>query len=116
MKITNDYEFISIAKNFYNNGEGNTEVEFEKDLRVFKQLQHQLGKYHRGERRNVREIVNYYIILSNLFSLAVDVMLRYKIQQHLHPYIATLQYIFKNRPKDQNCFSEELYNDIKEIL
>lgn len=114
--ITSDYDFKMIARNFYNNHAGNTEYDFEKDLKLFNTMKNQLLKYISGEKDNIRIILNTYITLSNVFSIAADVMLRYKMPHHLHPYIAVFPKIFKGKIEDKNCFSYEFYQDVMEIL
>lgn len=117
LKITNEQDFYMIARNFYNNSEGNTECQFEKDIRLINSLKGQFKKYSNApDTCDLRLMLNYYIVLSNVFGLAVDVMLRYRIPQEYHSYLAVLPSITKGKKEDPNCFSYELYNNFKEML
>ena len=117
LSITSEQDFYLIARNFYNNGQGNTEEQFKQDLRIISSLKTQLKKYYVNPAEcDLRLLLNYYIVLSNVFGIAVDVMLRYRVPQHLHPYLAVLPVLIKDKAIDYNCFSEELYNDFKSKL
>lgn len=116
LKITNEQDFYIIARNFYNNSEGNTESQFEKDIRIINSLKGLFKKYNNDPSScDLRLMLNQYIILSNVFGIAVDVMLRYRIPQEYHSYLAVLPTVVKGKKEDPNCFSYELYNDFKEM-
>lgn len=117
LKIKNEQDFYLIARNFYNNSEGNTEYQFEQDIRLINSLKNQLKKYHNDPYAcDLRCMLNTYIILSNIFGVAIDVMLRYRIPQEYHSYLSVLPKITKGKIEDKNCFSYELYRKFKEIL
>ena len=117
LTIANEQEFYLIARNFYNNGQGNTEEQFRQDIRIISSLKNQLKKYHIApEECDLRLLLNNYIILSNVFGIAADVMLRFRIPQDLHQYLAVLPVLIKDKPIDDNCFSHDLYNDFKSKL
>lgn len=116
LKISNEQEFYLIARNFYNNGEGNTEAQFEKDLRLISSLKGQLKKYSNNpEGCDLRLMLNQYITLNNVFGIAADIMLRFRVPPELHTYLAVLPKITKGKKEDPNCFSYELYYDFKEM-
>ena len=116
LKITNEQDFYLIARNFYNNGQGNTEDQFRQDLRLISSLKSQLKKYQTGSGYDLRLMLNNYIILSNVFGIAVDVMLRFRVPQQLHPYLAVFPVLLKGKLKDPDCFSIDLYNEFKVML
>ena len=116
MTIKNEQDFYLIARNFYNNSAGNTEEQFQRDLRLIGTLKNYLKKYELKEEYDLRAILNVYITLTNIFGLATDVILRYRCPANLHPYLAVLSKVMTGKKEDPDVFSYEFYRDFKNNL
>lgn len=116
MHITSDADLLLIARSFYHNRAGNTELQFRNDLRNITYLQRELVSYTRGEEYSLQRMLNLYITLTNLFGVVTDLMLRYSMPQDLHPMIAVFPVVLKGKTYDPDCFSHKLYNDLQSII
>ena len=116
MTIKNEQEFYIIARNFYNNSAGNTEDQFQRDLRLIGTLKTYLKKYEMKEDYDLRAILNIYITLTNIFGMATEVILRYRCPANFHPYLAVLSKIMTGKQEDPDVFSYEFYREFKNNL
>lgn len=116
MTIKNEQDFYLIARNFYNNSAGNTEDQFQRDLRLIGTLKTYLKKYELKEDYDLRAILNVYITLTNVFGMATDIILRYKCSSNFHPYLAVLSKLMTGKKEDPDVFSYELYQDFQQNL
>ena len=116
MSIKNEQDFYLIARNFYNNSAGNTEEQFQRDLRLIGTLKTYLKKYELKEDYNLRAILNVYITLTNIFGMATDIILRYRCPANYHPYLAVLSKIMNGKQEDPDVFSYELYQDFQKNI
>lgn len=116
MTIKNEQDFYLIARNFYNNSAGNTEDQFQRDLRLIGTLKTYLKKYEIKEDYDLRAILNVYITLTNVFGIATDIILRYKCSANFHPYLAVLSKIITGKKEDPDVFSYELYKDFQQNI
>lgn len=117
IRIRNENDFLMIARQFYHNNEGNTEQQFQQDLRLIANLKLMIERYIKEDQKfNARLMLNIYIILRNIFGIATDILLRYKLPDNLHPYFNTISFVISGKMFDYSVFDDNLLKLLQDTI
>ena len=85
----NEDNFLLFAIKNYENPQAVTKEDFDKDLNHFKYIKRLLKRYKNTGQLKTHLLLNYFIILYNIFGEAATPMLFFKIEQELWPSMKT---------------------------
>jgi hypothetical protein len=97
-ELTEDNFLLFAIKN-YQNPQGVTRDDFERDLNHFKYVKRLLKKYDKSGVLRLPLIINHLIILYNVFGEATTPMLFFKVDSELWPVLKTIV-VFLNKLPD----------------
>jgi hypothetical protein len=109
--------FALLAARYYRNFDPSFTDEFFKDLTKFSLIDKMLSRYEKDQTINVRLILNYLIILGNVFEVeGLRILFEYRIKNKhlLKPFLQYLNYL---RPYDWQDVSLdiEILHKLREI-
>ncbi len=94
MKITED-NILRVAMRAYDNFSINTVEEFEKDFNRYTLIQRQFTNYTKGNKFNVRLLINHFICFTNVFSYISKDLLLFLIHDKYLKQLNSVLFIFK---------------------
>lgn len=109
-EITEDNFLLFAIKN-YQNAQGLTQDDFEKDLNHFKYIKRLLKKYKKSGQIKLHLILNHFIIVYNIFGDAATPMLFFKIDSELWPQLKTFVVFLNKLPEYPKCYIHEVNLD-----
>lgn len=109
-EITEDNFLLFAIKN-YQNAQGLTQDDFEKDLNHFKYIKRLLKKYKKSGQIKLHLILNHFIIVYNIFGDAATPMLFFKIDAELWPQLKTFVVFLNKLPEYPKCYIHEVNLD-----
>lgn len=110
---------IMFAMKHYSNPQGDTQTEFNEDMKRFKYIKRLLRKYDDTGDLKERLILNHIIVLNNVFgNEASATLLLFKIEQEYWAILKTFL-VFLNTIKDEELpnvqISKNLLNNLEKI-
>lgn len=106
-ELTEDNFLLFAIKN-YENPQGVTKDDFEKDLNHFKYIKRLLKKYKKSGTLKLHLLLNHFIILYNIFGEAATPMLFFKIDKELWSCLKTFIVFLNKLPEYPKCYIHEL--------
>jgi hypothetical protein len=104
----NDDNFLLFAIKNYENPQGLTKEDFDKDLNHFKYIKRLLKRYKNKGELKVNLLLNHFIILYNIFGEATTPMLFYKLDADLWSTMKTFIVFLNKLPDYPHCQIHEL--------
>ena len=104
--------FILFAIKNYQNPQGVTKEDFDKDLNHFKYIKRLLKKYKKTGILKLHLILNHFIILYNIFGEAATPMLFFKIDKELWESLKTFIVFLNKLPEYPKCYIHEIPLDL----
>lgn len=109
-ELTEDNFLLFAIKN-YQNPQGVTKDDFEKDLNHFKYIKRLLKKYKKTGVLKLHLILNHFIVLYNIFGDATTPMLFFKIDSYLWSPLKTFILFLNKLPEFPKCYIHEIEID-----
>jgi hypothetical protein len=107
----NDENFLLFAIKNYENPQGLTKDDFEKDLNHLKYIKRLLKRYKNTGDLKINLILNHFIILYNIFGDATTSMLFYKLERDLWPTMKTFIVFLNKLPDFPHCMIHDIELD-----
>lgn len=107
----NEDNFILFAIKNYQNPQGVTKEDFEKDLNHFKYIKRLLKKYKKTGVLKLHLIINHFIILYNIFGEATTPMLFYKVDSEFWSSLKTFVVFLNKLPEYPRSYIHEIGMD-----
>ena len=107
-----EHNFILFAIKNYQNPQGVTKEDFDKDLNHFKYIKRLLKKYKKTGILKLHLILNHFIILYNIFGEATTPMLFFKIDKELWESLKTFIVFLNKLPEYPKCYIHEIPLDL----
>lgn len=104
----NEDNFLLFAIKNYENPQGVTKEDFDKDLNHFKYIKRLLKRYKNTGDLKVNLLLNHFIILYNIFGEATTPMLFYKLDVDLWPTMKTFIVFLNRLPEFPHCQIHDL--------
>jgi hypothetical protein len=104
----NDDNFLLFAIKNYENPQGLTKEDFDKDLNHFKYIKRLLKRYKNKGELKVNLLLNHFIILYNIFGEATTPMLFYKLDADLWSTMKTFIVFLNKLPDFPYCQIHDL--------
>ena len=104
--------FLLFAIKHYENPQGVTKEDFDKDLQHFKYIKRLLKKYKNSGELKAHLLLNHFIILYNIFGDAATPMLFFKIEKDLWSTIKTFIIFLNKLPETPKCYVHDVPVDI----
>jgi hypothetical protein len=109
-ELTEDNFLLFAIKN-YQNPQGVTKDDFDRDLNHFKYIKRLLKKYQKTGDLRLHLIINHFIILYNVFGDATTPMLFFKIDNELWSILKTFVVFLNKLPDYPRCYIHEINID-----
>jgi hypothetical protein len=109
-ELTEDNFLLFAIKN-YQNPQGVTKDDFEKDLNHFKYVKRLLKKYKKSGILKLHLLLNHFIILYNIFGEATTPMLFFKVDQEYWSSLKTIVQFLNRLPEYPRCHIHEIEID-----
>lgn len=109
-ELTEDNFLLFAIKN-YQNPQGVTKDDFEKDLNHFKYVKRLLKKYKKSGVLKLHLLLNHIIILYNIFGEATTPMLFFKVDQEYWSPLRTIVEFLNRLPEYPRCYIHEIEID-----
>jgi hypothetical protein len=109
-ELTEDNFLLFAIKN-YQNPQGVTKDDFEKDLNHFKYVKRLLKKYKKSGILKLHLLLNHFIILYNIFGEATTPMLFFKVDQEYWSPLRTIVEFLNRLPEYPRCYIHEIETD-----
>lgn len=116
--IDSDIEFSRIALAFYDNPSCVSLKEFEADIRRFVTLNRYLNNNPFESEKDYRKLINYLIVIYNIFGNKTNSLLRYKISEENLPRVISVVAILNRLDEDLGDISEmdtKFFEKIKNV-
>jgi hypothetical protein len=110
-ELTEDNFLLFAIKN-YQNPQGVTKDDFEKDLNHFKYVKRLLKKYKKSGVLKLHLLLNHFIILYNIFGEATTPMLFFKVDQEYWSPLRTIVEFLNRLPEYPRCYIHEIEIDV----
>lgn len=107
----NEENFLLFAIKNYNNPQGLTEEDFNKDLNHFRYIKRHLGKYTASGELKIHLLLKHFIILYNIFGEATTPMLFFKVDRELWSSLKTFVVFLNRLPEYPVCYIHEIELD-----
>lgn len=107
----NDGNFLLFAIKNYENPQGITKEDFDKDLNHFKYVKRLLKRYKNTGDLKITLLLNHFIILYNIFGDATTSMLFYKLEKDLWPTMKTFVVFLNKLPDYPHCMIHDIELD-----
>jgi hypothetical protein len=107
----NEENFLLFAIKNYNNPQGLTEEDFNKDLNHFRYIKRHLGKYTASGELKIHLLLKHFIILYNIFGDATTPMLFFKVPKELWSPMKTFIVFLNRLPDYPRCYIHEVVID-----
>jgi hypothetical protein len=104
----NEENFLLFAIKNYNNPQGLTEEDFNKDLNHFRYIKRHLGKYTASGELKIHLLLKHFIILYNIFGDATTPMLFFKVPKELWSPMKTFIVFLNRLPDYPRCYIHEV--------
>lgn len=99
--ILTEENFISVAKECYDNIQCYSTKDFEEDMNRFLHIRKLLTKYHTGKPLRERLILNHLIVLYNVFGNSATDFLFFRINKEYWSYLATFLVFMGRLPENR---------------
>lgn len=109
-EITEENFLLFAIKN-YQNAQGLTQDDFEKDLNHFKYIKRLLKKYKKTGQIKLQLILNHFIIVYNIFGDAATPMLFFKVDSEFWPPLKTFVVFLNKLPDFPKCYIHDVVLD-----
>jgi hypothetical protein len=109
-ELTDDNFLLFAIKN-YQNPQGVTKDDFERDLNHFKYIKRLLKKYKKTGVLKLHLIINHFIVLYNIFGDATTPMLFFKIDSYLWSPLKTFIMFLNKLPDFPKCYIHDIEID-----
>jgi hypothetical protein len=106
-ELTEDNFLLFAIKN-YQNPQGVTKDDFERDLNHFKYIKRLLKKYKKTGVLKLHLILNHFIVLYNIFGDAATPMLFFKIDSFLWSPLKTFIIFLNKLPEFPKCYIHDI--------
>lgn len=106
-ELTEDNFLLFAIKN-YQNPQGVTKDDFERDLNHFKYIKRLLKKYKKTGVLKLHLILNHFIVLYNIFGDAATPMLFFKIDSYLWSPLKTFIIFLNKLPEFPKCYIHDI--------
>lgn len=104
----NEDNFLLFAIKNYENPQGLTKQDFDKDLNHFKYIKRLLKRYKNNGDLKANLLLNHFIILYNIFGEATTPMLFYKLDPDLWSTMKTFIFFLNRLPDFPHCQIHDL--------
>ena len=95
----------------YENPQAVTKEDFDKDLQHFKYIKRLLKRYKNTGELKTHLLLNYFIILYNIFGEATTPMLFFKIEEELWSVMKTFVVFLDKLPEYPKCYIHDVVID-----
>jgi hypothetical protein len=110
-ELTEDNFLLFAIKN-YQNPQGVTQDDFEKDLNHFKYVKRLLKKYQKSGVLKLHLLINHFIILYNIFGEATTPMLFFKVDREYWSPLKTIVEFLNRLPEYPRSYIHEIEIDV----
>jgi hypothetical protein len=107
----NEDNFLLFAIKNYQNPQGVTKEDFDKDLKHINYIKRLLRKYKKKGVLKLHLIINHFIILYNIFGEAATPMLFYKVDSEFWSSLKTFVVFLNRLPDYPKCYIHDIEID-----